>query len=271
MEDKINFSAEIKVFSKAGYDNKCIGACYQSQRILMIAEIKFNAGVLPKYEVIPVNVSKPPKEFKELGLHLRVPALFLSLGKKEEFEPIDIADDIVLELESRYPGGLLKNELEAEAESATRNLFSKFCHWMRGVAKDSGHLETELAHLDSHLSAVSVNYPQADKLYLCGDRLALVDCEVLPKLHQVRVAAQEIKGYELPRNLTHVWRYLHSAYSDPAFVKCCPSDTEILLHWLDTGSVKLSARQQQLLAASSGKPPTFSFTVPATATRVELE
>lgn len=81
-------------------------------------------------------------------------------------------------------------------------------------------------------------------------------------------------GYELPRELTHVWRYLHSAYNEPAFVKHCPSDTEILLHWLDTdhpGTLKLSPRQQQLLAASSGKPPSFSFSVPALATKVVIE
>lgn len=65
---------------------------------------------------------------------------------------------------------------------------------MRGVSKDSSHLEAELTHIDNHLSIVGET---ADKLYLCGDRPALVDCEVLPKLHQIRVAAEGIKGYVL--------------------------------------------------------------------------
>lgn len=73
-------------------------------------------------------------------------------------------------------------------------------------------------------------------------------------------------GYELPRHLSNVWRYLHTAYSDPAFVNSCPTDTEILLHWLDSGTP-----QQQLLAASVGKPPLYSFTIPATAIRVLIE
>ncbi|XP_054271726.1 chloride intracellular channel exl-1-like [Macrosteles quadrilineatus] len=263
----------IKIFFKAGYDNECLGACYQSQRVLMFAELKAKAGVMPLFEKTPVNISKPPKAFKELGLHLRVPALYLDI-RGQDFDAIDIADDIIVELDSRYQGGILKNELDTEAENATRNFFSKFCYWMRGVAKDTCQLETELKLVDAHLGSINELCPEAEWLFLCGDRPALLDCEVLPKLHQVRVAAEGVKGYEIPRSLTHLWRYLHSAYNEPSFVSSCPSDTEILLHWLDTdhpGTLKLSPRQQQLLKESSGKPPKYSFSVPATATKVLLE
>lgn len=62
---------------------------------------------------------------------------------------------------------------------------------MRGVSKDSSQLEAELAYIDNHLATISGS---SEKFYLCGERPSLIDCEVLPKLHQVRVAAQEIKG-----------------------------------------------------------------------------
>lgn len=118
--DGLSGAIDVGFFFKAGFDGECMGACYQSQRVLMLAELKFSSGVMNGFKTVPVNISKPPKEFKELGLHLRVPALFLILKDKKDSDPIDIADDIVLELEKLYPGGLLKNDLENESENATR-------------------------------------------------------------------------------------------------------------------------------------------------------
>lgn len=81
-------------------------------------------------------------------------------------------------------------------------------------------------------------------------------------------------GYEIPTSLVYLWRYLYSAYSESAFIRSCPPDSEILLHWLDTehpGSEKPSQRQQQILAASSGKPPHYSFSIPVTAKEINIE
>lgn len=111
---------DIYVFFKSGVDNFSVGACYQSQRVLMVSELKHSSNVMPEFIKIAVNVNKPPKVFKDIGLHLRVPALHLKSASNEDFEPIDIADDIVMELENRFPGGLMKNDLEAQAEIATR-------------------------------------------------------------------------------------------------------------------------------------------------------
>lgn len=77
---------------------------------------------------------------------------------------------------------------------AFRDFFSKFCYFIRGVAKDSSHLETELKNIDVHLTIISDKNDDEAKLFLCGPKPSLLDCEVLPKLHQVRVAAAGIKG-----------------------------------------------------------------------------
>lgn len=120
--ETMNSDSEVKsvsIFFKAGFDDKCVGACYQSHRILMLSELKYNAGCMPTFNSIPVNKSKPSKEFKELGLHLRVPALYLKTFKSS-LEPIDSADDIILELDKRYPGGVFSSHFEAESENVTR-------------------------------------------------------------------------------------------------------------------------------------------------------
>lgn len=42
--------------------------------------------------------------------------------------------------------------------------------------------------------------------YLCGPHLTHLDCEVLPKLQHLRVAAKALKDYDIPTNLRGFWR-----------------------------------------------------------------
>lgn len=65
---------------------------------------------------------------------------------------------------------------------------------MRGVVKDSSNMEAELVRVDNYLASVIERFPTCDKLFLCGEKPSQIDCEVLPKLHQVRVAVEGIKG-----------------------------------------------------------------------------
>ncbi|XP_039300203.1 chloride intracellular channel protein 2 [Nilaparvata lugens] len=186
---------KVTLFYKAGYDDKCFGACYQSQRVLILSELKFSKHLMPEFTCIPVNISRPPDSFQRLGLRLRVPALHIQNELDDKIEPIDVADDIVSNLQSRFPGGVISNHWEAQAENVTSNFFSKFCYLIRGIAKDSQHLEQELSLIDEHLSNVaSESDDDTGLLFLCGNQMSLIDCEVLPKLHQVRVAAASLKG-----------------------------------------------------------------------------
>lgn len=74
-----------------------------------------------------------------------------------------------------------------------RDFFSRFCFYIRDVAKDASQLESELRRIDFHLQNAS-SHDSGNSLFLCGPKPSLLDCEVLPKLHQVRVAAAGIKG-----------------------------------------------------------------------------
>lgn len=109
--------SNLTLFVKASKDGKRFGACPQSQRVLMLTELKVAAKILPPFKTVPVNVSRPPEAFSRLGLRLRVPALYLGLDE----DPVDVADDIVSLLESRFPGGILQqNQEDPEADLATR-------------------------------------------------------------------------------------------------------------------------------------------------------
>ena len=104
--------------------------------------------------------------------------------------------------------------------------------------------------------------------FLLGDSLSHLDCEVLPKLHHVRVAASILKSFYIPSHLVGIWRYLNNAYNDGIFHKSCPPDQEIVLHWASRPDTpKLS---YELYASLTRNTPRFSFDVPAVAIPINI-
>ncbi|KAI5741223.1 hypothetical protein M8J76_011567 [Diaphorina citri] len=248
--------ANLKIYVKLGVDNKNIGACLESQCIVMLAHLKKSAHLIDNYTIIKVNPSKPPESFTSLGLRLRIPCIVLNN------DAIDDPDEILTTLEDNFPGGLLKNEFESDAEIATRNFFSRFSFYVRGVAKDCHNLEQEFLLINQHLEKVITR--DSNNLFLCGSQMSLIDCQILPKLHQVRVALQSILNYEIPVHYRYIWKYLHSAYNNAAFVEACPPDEDIICHW--------SNKSQPLpVRKSNPNKPLYSFSIPVRTDRIMIE
>ena len=78
------------------------------------------------------------------------------------------------------------------------------------MTRNSQSLEVSLSLLDEFLSTLSTPF-------LSGSDLSHLDCEVLPKLHHLRVAASVLRGYHIPATYTSLWRYLHHGYNHPVF------------------------------------------------------
>ena len=95
--------------------------------------------------------------------------------------------------------------------------------------------------------------------------MSTYDTELMPKLHQLRIACQYIRSFNIPSNMIGIWRYLYRAYHCPAFVQWCPSDQEIVINWtskaaLETPTMKLSFEEKKRLIKSE---PCFTFTMPS--------
>jgi len=100
-----------------------------------------------------------------------------------------------------------------------------------------------------------------DALFLVGDRLARADCYFLPIIQHVRVAGKAYKNYEIPTELSYLWRYLARAYDTDAFKESCPADREIITHYTDkvkSTAAKIPVRHSQLM----GEERTFSIPQP---------
>lgn len=126
-------------------------------------------------------------------------------------------------------------------------------------------LNKALAKLDDYLETPLPDEDQggeSKRKYLDGDELTLADCNLLPKLHVIKVTgcrsarlcvfgsdiliimtfrlfffwqvvAKKYRNYEIPPEFRGVWRYLDNAYSRDEFTNTCASDEEIELAYKD--------------------------------------
>lgn len=69
--------------------------------------------------------------------------------------------------------------------------------------------------------------------FLDGNEMTLADCNLLPKLHIVKVVAKKYRNFDIPKRMTGIWRYLTNAYSRDEFTNTCPSDKEVEIAYSD--------------------------------------
>uniref|UniRef100_A0AC34QDB4 Chloride intracellular channel exl-1 n=2 Tax=Panagrolaimus sp. JU765 TaxID=591449 RepID=A0AC34QDB4_9BILA len=233
----------LKLWLKAGSDGESVNGDPLSQQLFMMLLLK---GDKCPFNVITINEAKPPPEFKNAGFR-HAPAI-----QQDEDCAYSHPDEIVEYIESRFPDPDLKSD-EVEADAATADLFRAFCFFVKEVNKDPKGLLNELYRLDQFLSS---NGHQ----FLTAETPKLIDCNVLPKLHSIRIASRALKNFEIPADLHNLWRYLHAGYQHKAFKTSCPSDQEIILYWADrkdTADLPPSKRTQL-----SRQEPVFTLTVP---------
>lgn len=243
----------LTLYVRAGCDNKKYGACPFCQRIFMVLMLKAASCPL-KFKVATVPKSGLPDEFKEHGIR-NLPAII------HGNEAIDTVEEIIDYIESEFPEPCLDVD-NPVVDRLTRNFFSKFCYYIKAVSKDASGLEMELKRLDDYLR-------KNDYRFLAGNSLSHLDCEILPKLHHMRVAALKLKRFEFPTHCSGIWRYLNNAYNNEFFQKSCPPDQEIILHWADRPDTpNLSYEEHSILTRNT---PRFSFDVPAIAMPVTLK
>ncbi|GFQ87463.1 chloride intracellular channel exl-1 [Trichonephila clavata] len=235
---------EIMLFVKAGDDGKRYGACPFCQRLFMILLAKATQQQL-QFKVATVSFAKPPDVFRKLTLR-RVPALVHGETALDNF------DEILQYLDDTFPTPSLDYD-DVDADKCCRDVFQKFCYYVKDVSKDPSHLEAELAKINDVLASRTSQF-------LCGDHMTHLDFELLPKLHQIRVAAKALKGFEISSKLKHLWGYLARAYSDDMFRQACPPDQEIIVHWAEKPETpNLSMEEKARLAREK---PKYSFDIP---------
>uniref|UniRef100_A0A8C3JVS1 Chloride intracellular channel protein n=1 Tax=Calidris pygmaea TaxID=425635 RepID=A0A8C3JVS1_9CHAR len=159
------------------------------------------------------------------------------VNKIEEFLEDVLAPPKYLKLSPKHP----------ESNTAGMDIFAKFSAFIKNSrpeaneALERGLLKT-LQKLDEYL-----NSPLPDEIdensmeditvstrkFLDGNEMTLADCNLLPKLHIVKVVAKKYRNFEIPKEMTGIWRYLTNAYSRDEFTNTCPGDKEIEIAYSD--------------------------------------
>lgn len=228
----------IELFVKAGSDGESIGNCPFSQRLFMILWLK---GVV--FSVTTVDLKRKPADLQNLAPGTHPPFITFNsevktdVNKIEEFLEEVLCPPKYLKLSPKHP----------ESNTAGMDIFAKFSAYIKNSrpeaneALERGLLKT-LQKLDEYLNSplpdeIDENSMEDIKFstrkFLDGNEMTLADCNLLPKLHIVKVVAKKYRNFDIPKDMTGIWRYLTNAYSRDEFTNTCPSDKEVEIAYSD--------------------------------------
>ncbi|XP_018416982.1 PREDICTED: chloride intracellular channel protein 6, partial [Nanorana parkeri] len=223
---------DISLFVKAGSDGESIGNCPFSQRLFMILWLK---GVI--FNVTTVDLKRKPTDLQNLAPGTNPPFMTFDgevktdVNKIEEFLEEKLTVPRYSKLAPKHP----------ESNSAGNDVFAKFSAYIKNPRKDLNEtLEKSLLKSLNKLNDF-LNSPLPDEIdaysmeevlvsnrkFLDGNELTLADCNLLPKLHILKVVAKKFRNFDIPAELTGIGRYLKNAYARDEFSNTCPADYEI--------------------------------------------
>ncbi|XP_076877061.1 chloride intracellular channel protein 2 [Brachyhypopomus gauderio] len=220
----------IELFIKAGLDGENVGNCPFCQSLFMVLWLK---GV--KFTVTTVDMRKKPEELKDLAPGTNPPFLLYNGTLKTDFIKIEEFLETTL-APPRYPH---LTPLNKESYDVGADIFARFSAFIKNSPNNSMQeqaLLREFKRLDVYL-----NTPQTEEVdhnsgedisvskrkFLDGNRLTLADCNLLPKLHVIKVAAKKYCNFDIPAEFSGVHRYLQNAAAREEFSQTCPANTEI--------------------------------------------
>ncbi|XP_059745945.1 chloride intracellular channel protein 6-like [Bos taurus] len=96
---------------------------------------------------------------------------------------------------------------------------------VKGLKKLDSYLNSPLPdEVDAHSTEEAA---VSGRKFLDGNELTLADCNLLPKLHIIKIMAKRYRDFEFPSEMTGIWRYLNNVYARDEFTNTCPADQEI--------------------------------------------
>nr|XP_019958054.1 PREDICTED: chloride intracellular channel protein 4-like [Paralichthys olivaceus]XP_019958056.1 PREDICTED: chloride intracellular channel protein 4-like [Paralichthys olivaceus]XP_019958057.1 PREDICTED: chloride intracellular channel protein 4-like [Paralichthys olivaceus] len=224
--------AKVELFVKAGCDGQSIGNCPFSQRLFMVLWLK---GVT--FDVTTVDMKRKPDILKDLAPGAQPP--FLLYGSEVKTDTNKIEEFLEESLcPPKYPRLAARNP---ESNTAGMDVFSKFSIYVKNSKPEANEnlekgLLKALKKLDDYLGSPlpdEIDENSADEVtsssrpFLDGQVLTLADCNLLPKLHIMKVVCLKYRNFSIPEYLTNLWRYLKAAYAREEFASTCPVDDEI--------------------------------------------
>uniref|UniRef100_A0A672P8I8 Chloride intracellular channel protein 5-like n=1 Tax=Sinocyclocheilus grahami TaxID=75366 RepID=A0A672P8I8_SINGR len=183
----------LKRMISAGCDGESIGNCPFSQRLFMILWLK---GVV--FNVTTVDLKRKPADLHNLAPGTHPPFLTFNGELKTDINKIEEFLEEVL-APPKYPKLAARHR---ESNTAGNDIFAKFSAFIKNTKPDVNEalqkgLTKALKKLDDYLNSPLPDEVDADSMeeekasnrkFLDGNELTLADCNLLPKLHIVKLA-----------------------------------------------------------------------------------
>jgi len=253
----------LELYVKAsGIENRRIGACLFCQEFWMELFALYEVGVI-SVEVKTVNVNS--ELFKKNFLGAQPPIMV------ENEKGLTLSDNAEIErrifhLAKEFNVPLF--EKDASADSSIVSLFRNFKLFLRAkIEFDKGkkqptsveglpeHVSSTHKKLVEQLARIDNLLNQRRSRYLLANNMTEYDCELMPRLHHIRIVCQRLLGCDIPHNLTYLWNYILTAYRTAAFIESCPADQDIIHHYKE--QLSLITNQRETLES-----PTKTHTIP---------
>ncbi|KAF8365548.1 exc-4 [Pristionchus pacificus] len=256
----------LELYVKAsGIDSRRIGACLFCQEFWMELYALYEIGVA-RVEVKTVNVNS--EAFKKNFLGAQPPIM---IEEDKQYTDNRDIEGRIFHLAKEYNVPLFEKDpaVEKRIESLYRN-FKLFVRAKTDFDKGKKDLQVP-SDIESLPAAIKIHYNRIveqlasiDQLlsdrqtrYLLGPSMTEYDCELMPRLHHIRIIGQRLLGFDIPHSLTHLWNYVLTAYRTAAFIESCPADQDILHHYKE--QLNLFTNQRETLQS-----PTKTHTLPET-------
>lgn len=91
--------------------------------------------------------------------------------------------------------------------------------------------EVSSNNLMSHLRKINAHLQRNNQRFLTGDTMCCFDCELMPRLQHIRVAGKYFLDFDIPVEMSALWRYMYHMYQLDAFTQSCPADQDIINHY----------------------------------------
>ncbi|PAA58896.1 hypothetical protein BOX15_Mlig003947g1 [Macrostomum lignano] len=212
------------------------GPCPISQQWILAFYILAEKKLTELY-LTTVNPDVPPDSYLALNVSRRLPVANVTKGPDPRLktsnaadapDPADTNDEIEQLMDAfRCPNLALPKDSrdEANAEKAICDLYKNFSLMLK--TDNRAPLINSLRKIDNFLGLRPCRY-------LLSDELTYADCQLMPKLHHVRLAGEFYRGFTIPEELRHLQDYLVGMYTAcDAFRTSCPADRDILHLYYD--------------------------------------
>ncbi|PAA80166.1 hypothetical protein BOX15_Mlig013060g1 [Macrostomum lignano] len=234
----------VELFIKASHickEDK--GPCPISQQWFMVFYILAEKKYLNLF-VTTVNPDMPPEAYQalEVGRHLPVARVIKGAdprGSDLSNTVFDTNDEIEQLMDIwKCPCLALPKESadEGEAEKAFYDLYKNLNLMLK--TENSTPLLHVLRRIDSFLGSRGCRF-------LLSDELTYADCQLMPKLHHVKMAGKFYRDFDVPADLNNLQAYYSAMYDCEAFRCSCPADRDLYQLYYDKLPKNLVAQRPQ--------------------------